>query len=207
MARQYVGPVFITRETRPAYGFDSIGVRDSVAPEIEVLNGTSIRDRDLQRVWRRIEQVFAATVRVRRDGLNVAAAFDGSRHQNNSTALLAQILERTDGSRRVIGVVDVDLFVPILTFVFGEAQLGGPAAVVSTHRLHNQFYGLARDDALLVARLEKEVVHELGHTFGLYHCRQFECVMRSSTYVEEIDIKRAEPCPDCLAVLRRGASP
>jgi archaemetzincin len=170
--------------------------------EIEVLNGSSIRDRDLQRVWRRIEQVFAATVRVRRADLNVAAAYDTSRHQNNSTALLAQILDTADVSRKVIAVVDVDLFIPILTFVFGEAQLGGPAAIVSTHRLHNEFYGLVRDDRLLVQRLEKEVVHELGHTFGLYHCHQFECVMRSSTYVEEIDMKRVEPCTECAAVLR-----
>jgi archaemetzincin len=174
--------------------------------EIEVLNGSSIRDRDLQRVWRRIEQVFAATVQVRRADLNVAAAYDNSRHQNNSTALLAQVLTRVTGNRRTIAVVDVDLFIPVLTFVFGEAQLNGPAAIVSTHRLHDEFYGLPRDDRLLIRRLEKEVVHELGHTFGLYHCHQFECVMRSSTYVEEIDMKRAELCADCADGLRLAES-
>jgi archaemetzincin len=106
-----------------------------------------------------------------------------------------------DAECKRIGVVDVDLFIPVLTFVFGEAQLGGPAAVVSTHRLTNTFYGLPRDDDLMLRRLEKEIIHELGHTFGLYHCHQFECVMRSSTYVEEIDMKRAHPCPACAGAL------
>jgi archaemetzincin len=104
-------------------------------------------------------------------------------------------------------VVEVDLFIPVLTFVFGEAQLNGPAAIVSTHRLSNQFYGLGRNPKLMLERLQKELVHELGHTFGLYHCHQFECVMRSSTYVEEIDMKLSRPCDACAeALLARIAS-
>jgi archaemetzincin len=78
--------------------------------------------------------------------------------------------------------------------------------VVSLHRLANEFYGLPRDDALLRHRLEKEIVHELGHMFGLYHCHQFECVMRSSTYVEEIDLKREEFCPACAAGVRAAGA-
>jgi archaemetzincin len=93
--------------------------------------------------------------------------------------------------------VDVDLFIPVLTFVFGEAQLNGSCAVVSTARLKHEFYGLPADDGQFVHRVEKEVIHELGHTLGLYHCRNFECVMRSSTYVEEIDLKKARMCIDC----------
>jgi archaemetzincin len=106
-----------------------------------------------------------------------------------------------------VAVVEVDLFVPVLTYVFGEAELNGTAAVISTQRLHNQYYGLPRDDDLAWRRLEKEVLHELGHTFGLYHCHQFECVMRSSTYVEEIDLKRAALCPDCSDLVRQAPRP
>jgi len=83
----------------------------------------------------------------------------------------------------------------------GEVQ--ADAAVVSTHRLSNQFYGLPQDDALVFRRLEKEVVHELGHTFGLHHCHHFECVMRSSTYVEEVDLKKPTPCNECSALLQK----
>jgi archaemetzincin len=139
---------------------------------------------------------------VRPAGLNLRAAYDSSRKQTNSTALLVQILNRSAApSRKSIAIVEVDLFIPILTFVFGEAQLGGPAAIVSAHRLCNGFYGLPNDKAVMIDRLEKEIIHELGHTFGLYHCHQFECVMRSSTYVEEIDMKRASPCGDCALLL------
>ena len=61
---------------------------------------------------------------------------------------------------------DVDLYIPILKYVFGEAQVGGPCALVLARPLHQEFYGLARDTELLQQRLLKESVHELGHTFG-----------------------------------------
>jgi archaemetzincin len=172
--------------------------------EIQILNGSSVRPDGLIAISRRIEDIFAVPVSVERAPLDTRIAHDTSRRQTNSTQLLAQILEGVrDHEIRHIGIVDVDLFIPILTFVFGEAQLGGPAAIVSTHRLSNQFYGLARNDDLMLRRLEKELVHELGHTFGLYHCRQFECVMRASTYVEEIDLKRVYPCDACAVALSR----
>ena len=65
---------------------------------------------------------------------------------------------------RFLAIADVDLYIPILKYVFGEAQLGGPCAVVSVHRLRQEFYGLDRDDALLHRRLLKESIHEIGHT-------------------------------------------
>lgn len=167
-------------------------------PEIHILNGSGLRERDLQNVVRTTAEIFGVKVELKRTDLDLRQAFDLSRNQTNSTALLAQILSRArDNANKKIAVVDVDLFIPVLTFVFGEAQLAGTAAVVSTHRLDSRFYGLQAQPGLLIRRLEKEIVHELGHNFGLYHCHQFECVMRSSTYVEEIDMKRVHPCPEC----------
>jgi len=171
---------------------------------ISILNGSALREGDLRPIAGVLEDLFAQSVTIEPADLDLARAYDSSRLQNNSTALLAQILERDrDSSHKRVAVVDVDLFIPILTFVFGEAQLGGRAAIVSTRRLSNQFYGLPPDPRLLLERLEKEIVHELGHTFGLYHCRYFECVMRSSTYVEEIDLKRVTPCTTCAALLKQ----
>lgn len=136
--------------------------------------------------------------------IDLGAAFDRNRIQHNSSLILQQLIMRPPrDAEKVLGVLDVDLFIPILTFVFGEAQLQGIGAVVSTHRLHNQFYGLPENREVTTYRLLKEAVHELGHTFGLIHCLQPRCVMNSSTYVENIDQKPAEFCSSCLKIINK----
>ena len=137
-------------------------------------------------------------LRTRRRELKIALkdVFDPNRVQYNSSLILRQlIMKPPPNAEKILGVLDVDLFIPILTFVFGEAQLKGIGAVVSAHRLHNRFYGLPENRELTTDRLLKEAVHELGHTFGLIHCLQANCVMNASTYVENIDQKSAEFCP------------
>jgi archaemetzincin len=168
---------------------------------ITIFNGSALTESALQSIARTVGNIFRTPVLVEKTELDLKLAYDPLRMQTNSTALLAQVLTK-EGSGKRVAIVDVDLFIPILTFVFGEAQLNGTAAVVSTHRLADHYYGLPRNDSLTLVRLEKEIVHELGHTFGLYHCRHFECVMRSSPAVEEIDIKSVHPCPACAAVLK-----
>jgi archaemetzincin len=129
-------------------------------------------------------------------------AFDSKRRQYNSTRLLLKLLEiDSDRCGKTLGVADVDLFIPVLTFVFGEAQLGGRAAVISTQRLRQQFYGLPEDDALFYGRCEKEAVHELGHAFGLAHCRSNSCVMHFSNSIEQVDLKEAALCETCRAAI------
>ncbi len=175
-----------------------------MASSIHISNAAPLAPQDLERIAETVGRIFGVVVTTDQATLSVDRAFDSGRRQYNSTALLAQMLaEGAPGGQKRIAIVDVDLFIPVLTFVFGEAQLDGTVSIVSMHRLANQFYGIEADSVLLHRRLEKEVVHELGHTFGLYHCRQFECVMRSSTYVEEIDLKRVEPCEQCGAILAR----
>jgi len=172
-----------------------------VSATITILNGSSlVRPPELEAIAVNIRGIYGSPVRSVRTEFELRQAHDSARGQYNSTLLLAALHPVTGtGDPKQIGLVDVDLFIPVLTFVFGEAQFEGPSAIVSTHRLSNQYYGLPRNHDLLLERIEKELIHELGHTFGLYHCRQFECVMRSSTYVEEIDLKKALPCPDCSA--------
>ena len=120
------------------------------------------------------------------------------RHQYHSTLLLAYLLKHLpEQGDKIIGITNVDIYIPILTFLFGEAQFNGRGAVMSTYRLNAQFYGLPRNDKLLYDRTLKEILHELGHTLGLVHCVDFECVMNSSTYVENIDLKKALFCNSC----------
>jgi archaemetzincin len=149
-------------------------------------------------------QTFNIQTRIRNRRFNLSSAYDPARNQYNSSGLLLELIsDAPPETSRILGVTPLDLFIPIFTFLFGEAQLNGMAAVVSTHRLHNQFYGIPENKELLQARLLKEGIHELGHTFGLIHCFTLNCVMRSSTYVEDIDQKSAHFCNTCEeAVLR-----
>lgn len=124
--------------------------------------------------------------------------FDPSRNQYYSTKILEAALTKFSAAYdKLIVLTQFDLYVPILTFVFGEAQLNGKAAIVSTSRLHNEFYGLQRDEKILSERFKKEIMHEIGHTFGLKHCHDWFCVMHSSSTVDEVDIKGGNYCRDC----------
>jgi archaemetzincin len=132
------------------------------------------------------------------DGLEAEFAFNPLRQQYHSTEILKKILQSPARETwRVLGVTEMDLYIPVLTFVFGEAQLSDGGAVVSTHRLRQEFYGLPTDPQLLHERLLKESLHELGHTYGLRHCPDYTCVMSASNGVERIDLKQAEFCPTC----------
>ncbi len=125
-------------------------------------------------------------------------AYDPKRRQYQSVELmkrLSQIAPR-DASR-VLGVTDVDLSIPMLSFLFGQAQFDGPIAVVSMCRLHQEFYGLPADDSLLRERTAKEVLHELGHTFGLVHCSEPTCAMSLATHIELVDAKSEQYCARC----------
>ena len=141
-------------------------------------------------------------VKVDSRNLNIEKAYDLSREQYYSTVILQQLLKmHNKENEKVLGLTSLDLFIPILTFVFGEAQLNGKAAVVSSFRLRSEYYGIKPNEILLKERILKESVHELGHTFGLIHCPNFECVMHSSTYVEEIDLKNVHFCQRCYGIV------
>ena len=134
--------------------------------------------------------------------LDPAAAYHGERQQFHSSEILQHIHQHiSNGCWRLLAVADVDLYIPILKYVFGEAQVGGPCALVSAHRLHQEFYGLAPDTELLQQRLLKESVHELGHTFGLHHCQDYRCAMASAHAVEWIDLRGSSLCDECRVQL------
>lgn len=159
---------------------------------------------DLVRV---LASVFGLAVERHPPGFDPEIAFDPSRGQYNSRVLLGQLLADAPAeAERILGVTAVDLFIPVLTYVFGEAQLDGRAAVVSTHRLDTTVYGLPENRKLLAERLRKEAIHELGHTHTLYHCEDTLCVMRSSSYVEEIDLKSGRFCNRCQRALLSGGA-
>ncbi|MCA1757110.1 MAG: hypothetical protein LC649_06605 [Bacteroidales bacterium] len=114
---------------------------------------------------------FGFPVTVRECHNDITEHYNPSRRQYDANKLL-QMIGAFPGEKavRIIGLYRVDLYIPVLTYIFGQAILGGEKAVASLYRLRN---------------------------FGLVHCQNPECIMRSSTYVEDIDQKKLKFCPTC----------
>lgn len=120
-----------------------------------------------------------------------------SRDQWLAAAFLEDLRTATAG--RVLGVVDVDLYAEGLNFVFGQAELGGRTAVISLKRLFAK-------PQILLERALKEAIHELGHTFGLQHCKDRLCVMHFSSSLGDTDLKSTEYCESCATSLRASVA-
>jgi archaemetzincin len=125
-------------------------------------------------------------------------AYDAKRRQYQSVEFMKMLAQHAPrGTERILGVTNADLAIPMLTFLFGQAQLNGPVAVVSLCRLRQEFYGLPGDTDLLRERTVKEVLHELGHTFGLAHCADRKCPMSLATHIQVVDGKTERYCAHC----------
>jgi len=149
-----------------------------------------------------VEREFSLPVKIREGHLDLSEFYDSARRQYDGNRLIHKIEERfASDSEKTLGLFNVDLFIPILTYIFGQAFLNGRSGIASIYRLSNERYGIKADEKVFLDRIRKEVIHELGHTFGLIHCRNTDCVMRSSTYVEDIDQKGAGLCSECRAQL------
>jgi archaemetzincin len=125
-------------------------------------------------------------------------AYNPERKQYHSSAILGKLSQiGPGGCDRALGIVDVDLYVPDLNFVFGEADVATKMAVIATKRLRPEYYGSAQDERLFLERTLKESVHELGHTYGLGHCPNNKCVMHFSNSLADTDIKSSSFCDSC----------
>lgn len=129
-------------------------------------------------------------------------ALDPRRHQYDATTILRAALETCPpDATRLLAVTEQDICIPMLTFVFGQAQVNGTVALLSLARLRQEYHGLTPCPELFQARVRKETLHELGHTFGLFHCHDADCAMALSINIAGIDAKQDSLCSDCTAQL------
>lgn len=129
-------------------------------------------------------------------------AFNARRQQYAANTILNQL--PPGGAGRVLGVVDRDLYVPELNFLFGLANPQERRAVIALARLRETAYGRPENLPLFLGRAAKEAIHELGHTYGLAHCSDPRCVMAFSHSLAGADYKGREFCSNCQREMRGG---
>jgi archaemetzincin len=131
---------------------------------------------------------------------NVDFAFESSRNQHCSTPILEKLAGLAPPRAvKILAICSMDLFIPILTYVYGEAQLGGKACIISTHRL-KEGLGTGQPE-IFIQRVVKEAIHELGHTFNLRHCEDQTCCMHYCRTVKDVDRKTQELCRYCKVLV------
>lgn len=129
-------------------------------------------------------------------------SFMESRNQYNAMALIKYLdRELSDNSLKILGITANDICNPILTYVFGEAYMGGRSAVMSSARLRVGLMGEPVSREHFLDRVVKVAIHEIGHTFNLRHCHTDRCVMRASNTLHELDEKLNYLCDYCEVFL------
>ncbi|MBM4129035.1 MAG: archaemetzincin family Zn-dependent metalloprotease [Nitrospira sp.] len=152
----------------------------------------------MKAIARSLNKTFQSKVEIGNEFPLPQDVFNRERGQYYSSAILRYLSPlRPDHLTLVLGVTDVDLYVPELNFVFGEADIYGGAALISLTRLQTEFYGLSPDRKLFHTRAIKEAVHEIGHLYGLGHCPDRTCIMHFSNSIRDTDIKGPDFCKIC----------
>lgn len=152
-------------------------------------------------IGREVSRIFGFPTEVIPLLPDVSFAYDDNRDQYNSTLILEALSKNAlTNSIKILAVTMVDLFIPILTYVYGEAQLGGRAAIISIHRLKESVSPVKPEESLL-SRICKEAVHELGHAFNLRHCQDASCIMHYCRSIEDVDKKSEHLCRYCKILL------
>ncbi len=150
---------------------------------------------------REIQRIFSYRTEIVPLLDDVEFAFDSNRKQYHSTKILDRLAQRAPAQAvKVLAITGVDLFIPILTHVYGEAQIGGRSCIVSTHRLKERLSPLSARETYL-ARVVKEALHELGHTFNLRHCPDSSCIMHYCRSITDVDKKTDQMCRYCKVLV------
>ncbi|HSQ85918.1 MAG TPA: hypothetical protein VLM43_14485 [Desulfobacterales bacterium] len=124
-------------------------------------------------------------------------AYVPGRNQFDAAKIIKTLCSITDGAPLKLGLIESDLCSPILSFVYGESQLGGKAALVSLHRL------FGKDPEVTYQRIAKISLHEVGHLLGIRHCWKSTCLMKHSGGLEPLDSLSMYFCSACEYEIER----
>ena len=167
-----------------------------------VISPIGFQDNDaLKLIRREVGTLFGCETQILPVLENIDFAIDFKRNQYHSTVILDKLAEQAPNDAfKILAITESDLFIPIFTYVFGEAQLGGKACIISTYRLSQELPSMEWEEEFK-ARVVKEALHELGHTFKLTHCKERHCIMRYSRSIEDVDNKSKDFCRYCRRLL------
>lgn len=130
-------------------------------------------------------------------------AHDTVRDQYNAAHILHRLETRFERTPlKILGVVNVDLFIPVFTHVFGEAREGGQCALVSMYRLRDRLNQTRPSQDLILERTVKVALHELSHLFSITHCTHTGCIMHFSMNLQDLDTTSFTFCRYCDAYLK-----
>ncbi len=151
-------------------------------------------------IGEKVGEIFGFKTQVKPILDDISFAYDEKRIQYYSTKILERLEEKApDDCLKVLAVTQEDLFIPILTHVYGEAQLGGIASIISISRLIA--YPTTDSIDKGESRIIKEAAHELGHAFDLRHCEDTHCIMHYCRKIEDVDNKSDRFCRYCTVLL------
>jgi archaemetzincin len=145
-----------------------------------------------------IHTVIGLTTHIQKPRARPDFAFSAARRQFDATKIIAALASESTGAPLRLGLLHHDLCVPILSYVYGESQIGGRAAVISSYRLFD-----ARPE-MVYERAAKIGVHEIGHLLGLNHCWQIDCLMHFSKQLDQLDRLPLNLCETCTYEIARS---
>ena len=149
-----------------------------------------------------VPRIFGMSCRIEPLLDDIGFAWNPERKQYHSTAILVELSAKASiDALKVVALTHNDLFIPILTHVYGEAQLGGTSCIVSTCRLADGISPIVQR-SLYLERITKEAAHELGHTFDLRHCKDHQCLMHYCRSIGDVDGKTSQLCRYCQVLLK-----
>lgn len=185
--------------------FFFIGLKNIYPKEkmlIEIIPLGPIDNQVLDYLKDNLAEVFSASVSIGRTQPIPESTLDKKRNQYHSTAILKNLLRfKKEKGQKLLAIIDQDLYIQQLNFVFGEADPVNGVCIISLKRLDQTYYGLSQDQDLFFRRSLKEAVHELGHLLNLGHCPNPKCVMHFSNSLLDTDKKDYRFCQHCQKLL------